>query len=175
MYLNYKNITIRRAEVSDAPLLASWWNDGEVMAYAGFPLGLGITPEEIAADITQDSGGTRKLLILLLDGRPIGEMGCHHIDAKTAEIGIKICDQACQEKGIGRTALSMVIHELFQRGYERILLDTDLKNARAQHVYELLGFRKLRVNIDSWKNQLGETESSVDYELTEADFHNFAV
>ena len=54
------------------------------------------------------------------------------------------------------------------------MLDTNLKNERAQHVYEMLGFRKLRVNIDSWEDQLGELQSSVDYELVPADFTNYS-
>ena len=62
------------------------------------------------------------------------------------------------------------IGELFERGYEKIVLDTNLQNKRAQHVYESLGFRKLRVNIDSWKDQLGNRQSSVDYELLPGDF-----
>jgi len=36
-----------------------------------------------------------------------------------------------------------------------------------------LGFQKLRVNIDSWKDQLGNPQSSVDYELTEDSFISF--
>ena len=68
----------------------------------------------------------------------------------------------------------MRIAELFQRGYEKIVLDTNLKNVRAQHVYEMLGFRKLRVNIDSWEDQLGELQSSVDYELVPGDFQNYS-
>ncbi len=50
-------------------------------------------------------------------------------------------------------------------GYDVIKLDTNLENKRAQHVYEELGFRRIRVNIDSWKDQLGRDQSSVDYEL----------
>ena len=66
----------------------------------------------------------------------------------------------------------MLISELFSRGYSKIILDTNLKNTRAQHVYESLGFTKLRVNVDSWKNQLGELQSSVDYELLPENFHD---
>jgi len=49
-------------------------------------------------------------------------------------------------------------------------LDTNLKNTRAQHVYEKLGFRKVRTRINAWKDQLGELQSAVDYELTAEDF-----
>jgi ribosomal protein S18 acetylase RimI-like enzyme len=48
---------------------------------------------------------------------------------------------------------------------KKIVLDTNLKNTRAQHVYEKLGFRKMRVNVDSWQDQLGQWQSTVDYEL----------
>lgn len=67
----------------------------------------------------------------------------------------------------------MLIGWLFRSGYSKIVLDTNLTNAKAQHVYESLGFHKLRVNIDSWKDQLGRLQSSVDYELVESDFHSF--
>lgn len=175
MELTYKNIQIRNATAEDAPLLAQWWNDGSIMAHAGFPLGIGTTPERIAADIQQDTDDTRRRLILLVDHFPVGEMVYRNIGHSTADIGIKICKIDYQEKGIGRIALSLLIRELFQSGYRKVVLDTNLKNHRAQHVYETLGFQKLRVNMDSWKNQLGELESSVDYELTAETFHDFAV
>lgn len=175
MLLQYKTIAIRPAATEDAPLLARWWNDGTVMAHAGFPNGLGTTAEKVAADIVRDSDDTARRLILMLDGIPIGEMCYYRRSAKIAEIGIKICESTYQEKGIGKVALSLLIRYLFGNGYEKIILDTNLKNIRAQHVYEKLGFQKIRVNMDSWTNQLGQLESSVDYELTIENFHDFAV
>ncbi len=41
MNIQYENLTIRQAEVADAKQLTAWWNDGAVMAHAGFPNGLG--------------------------------------------------------------------------------------------------------------------------------------
>lgn len=175
MLLKYQKITIRNATAEDAPLLAHWWNDGKVMAHAGFPNGLGTTAEKIAADIVEDTDDTRRRLILLWQDIPIGEMVYRNIGEQTADIGIKICESDYQEKGIGRISLSMLIRHLFQNGYTKIVLDTDLNNTRAQHVYEKLGFQKLRVNRDSWQNQLGQWMSSVDYALTNDTFHNFAV
>lgn len=175
MFLTYNQITIRDASAKDAPQLALWWNDGSVMAHAGFPNGLGTTPDKIASDIAEDTDHTRRRLILLLGSTPIGELCYRNIGNQTADIGIKICERDYQEKGIGRLALSMLIKALFHSGYVKIVLDTNLKNRRAQHVYEKLGFRKLRVNLDSWKNQLGQSESSVDYELTADTFIDFAV
>lgn len=175
MLLNYQKITIRNAAMEDAPLLARWWNDGSVMAHAGFPKGLGTTPEKIAADLTQDSDEHRRRLILLWEDIPIGEMVYRNLGDGSADIGIKICESTYQEKGIGRLALSMLIQALFDSGYEKIVLDTNLNNTRAQHVYEKLGFQKLRINHNSWRNQLGQRESSVDYALTPENFVNFAV
>lgn len=175
MELKHHNITIRNAVPEDAPLLAAWWNDGAVMAHAGFPNGLGTTADKVAQELAQDSDNTRRRLILLFGQVPIGEMVYRNLGNQAAEIGIKICKQQYQEKGIGRVALSMLIKHLFRTGYTRILLDTDLNNTRAQHVYEMLGFQKLRVNRNSWQNQLGVWKSSVDYELMMKTFHDFAV
>ena len=174
MEITYKDIRIRNAGPADCEQLAAWWNDGAVMAHAGFPNGLGTTPEHIREEIAGDTDDTDRRLIIDYKGVPIGEMSYGNKGGNVAEIGIKICNTDYQEKGLGRTILSMLIAELFARGYTKIVLDTNLKNERAQHVYEMLGFRKVRENIDSWRNQLGELQSSVDYELVPGDFVNYA-
>ena len=145
------------------------------MTHAGFPNGLGTTAEAIAEKISTDTDDTTRRLVIEIDGQLIGETNYRNIGDGCAEIGIKICDFSRQEKGLGRILLSMLISELFRLDYRKILLDTNLKNTRAQHVYELLGFHKVRVNIDSWKNQLGELQSSVDYELIPEWFQDFSV
>ena len=71
--------------------------------------------------------------------------------------------------------LSMLIRELFSRGYTKIVLDTNLKNKRAQHVYERLGFQKVDVRIDAWIDQVGKKQSVVDYELTKEHFVDFVL
>ena len=168
------DIRIRNAGETDCEQLAAWWNDGAVMAHAGFPLGLGTTAEKIKEDLTADSDAAGRRLIIEYKGRPIGEMNYRNMGNSTAEIGIKICEASFQEKGLGRVILSLFIKELFSMGYNRIILDTNLKNLRAQHVYEKLGFRRLRVNIDSWEDQLGVPQSSVDYDLTPEDFLDYS-
>ena len=162
--LKHENIVVRDAIPSDAPQLTAWWNDGNVMAHAGFPNGLGTTEEEVIAGL----GNGR--LFLEEDGRPIGEACYRPVGDGIAEIGIKICEVDCQNRGLGRIILSMLIRYLFDNGFEKIVLDTNPNNLRAQHVYEMLGFRKVRTNIDSWTDQLGRKQSSVDYELVERDF-----
>lgn len=174
MLLKHNNLTIRNAAAHDAPQLEKWWNDGRVMAHAGFPLGLGTTAGDIAAKIAKDTDGNRRL-ILELEGRPIGEMSYRAAEGGAVEIGIKICDFSLHEKGLGKQYLSMLIRALFEDlGYSRVVLDTNLKNERAQHVYERLGFRRVRVRENSWTDQLGEPQSTVDYELAPEDFIDFA-
>ena len=168
MELQHGNILLRDATKADAIQLAEWWNDGAVMAHAGFPNGLGTTEEEVAEHI-----GTGALIIEEA-GKPIGEANYRIVDDKVAEIGIKICVFDCQNRGIGKIVLSMLIRYLFDNGFDKIVLDTNMKNKRAQRVYESLGFRKVRVNIDSWTDQVGKLQSSVDYELVEKDFVDYA-
>lgn len=175
MNICYHDICIRDAEPKDCAQLATWWNDGAVMAHAGFPKGLGITAAQVEQQIAADTDTTRRRLMIDYQGTSIGEM-CFYVSEHTKyEVGIKICEPSFQEKGLGRIILSMLIEELFHRGATLIFLDTDLKNTRAQHVYELLGFKKVAVRPDSWKDQLGQLQSTVDYELINKDFHNYKV
>lgn len=167
MKIQYENLTIRQAEVADAKQLTAWWNDGAVMAHAGFPGGLGTTEEEVIEGL-----GNARMVIEESD-RLIGECNYRNVADGIAEIGIKICETDCQNRGVGRKVLSMLIGWLFKNGYSKIVLDTNLTNTRAQHVYESLGFRKVRTNIDSWKDQLGRLQSSIDYELVETDFNSY--
>jgi Acetyltransferases, including N-acetylases of ribosomal proteins len=172
MNLTYKNLTIRNAEASDAVQLCKWWNDGEVMAHAGFPNGLGTTPEEIRESLAKDTDETHRRHIIELDGVSIGEMNYRNMGGGIAEIGIKIAVAAEQEKGYGTTLLTIFIGALFTYyGYDKIILDTNVTNKRAQHVYEnKLRFRKIGIRENSWTDQLGVPQSAVDYELTKADW-----
>ena len=173
MKISYKGVSIRYAGPKDAKLLAKWWNDGSVMAHAGFPYGLGTTAEKVAESLKEDSDTCRRRLILEYENTPIGEMSYRNKGENTAEIGIKICEQQYQNRGIGKIALSLLITMLFDKGYETIILDTNLNNKRAQHVYETLGFIKTGVSYDSWRDQTGALQSAVDYKLTEPDFISF--
>ena len=162
-------LTIRCARPEDAAVLVKWWNDGAVMAHAGFPNGLGTTVSKVRERIARG-----RLFIIEHAGVPVGEMNYREITPERAEIGIKICESDRQNRGLGRILLSMFLSSLFEEGgYSVIALDTNLQNLRARHVYELLGFRKLRVNRDSWTDQLGRLQSSVDYELTQETFVDF--
>ena len=170
MKIEAGKLKIRNAKVEDAGQLCAWWNDGAIMAHAGFPNGLGISEQKVVELIEGDDDLNRRL-VLECENAPIGEMNYRTLEEKTAEIGIKICDASQQNRGYGSEYLKMLMQYLFiEMGYDKIILDTNLKNERAQHVYEKLGFRKIRTNLDSWKNQVGELQSSVDYELMREEY-----
>ncbi|MBQ8599751.1 MAG: GNAT family N-acetyltransferase [Oscillospiraceae bacterium] len=173
MRIDYKELTIRNAEAADAAQLTAWWNDGSVMAHAGYPKGLGTTVETVTAELAAHTDDTKRRLILEISGEPVGEMSYRNLNDGSVEIGIKICDRSKQEKGHGRTFLSMLISELFTMGYQKIVLDTNWNNKRAQHVYESLGFQKVRFEEKAWQDQLGQWQGSVDYELLPEDFIDY--
>ena len=172
MLIKYEKLTIRNALQADAEQLCAWWNDGKVMAHAGYPNGLNITADEIRGSLVNDTDDTHRRHIIEFDGKPIGEMNYRNKGNHIAEIGIKICDFTQQEKGLGTTLLSMFIDALFNiYGYSKIILDTNTNNKRAQHVYEKkLGFKIVGVREQAWRDQLGVMQSAIDYELTKADW-----
>ena len=173
MYIKKGVFSIREAKVEDAEILAGWWNDGKVMAHAGFPSGLGITVEKVVENIV-DKSRKSYLHIIEIDNIPIGEMNYHDYGENIASIGIKICDFSMQNKGYGKILLSMFINSLFNDlGYAKIVVDTNENNGRARHVYEKLGFKLVRVNKDSWKDQNGVLQSVAEYELLKSDFIDF--
>ncbi len=170
MFLQKDQLVIREAVREDAAVLCDWWNDGRVMAHAGFPKGLGTSEAEIIEKL-QGNNEFNKRLIIELAGKPIGEMCYRTVSEKVAEIGIKICAFSEQEKGYGTRCLIMLISYLFDKlEYRKILLDTNLNNKRAQHVYEKIGFCNTGIRQEAWTDQLGVPQTAVDYELREEDF-----
>ena len=47
MKIEHNEICLRDVTAADCKQLGKWWNDGSIMAHAGFPNGLGTTAEEI--------------------------------------------------------------------------------------------------------------------------------
>jgi len=191
MLIKHENLTIRHAVVTDAEQLCAWWNDGKIMAQFGMPNGVGCTPEEIRKSFDDNADTNRH--IIELDGKPIGEMnyrnfdypdGIIELDGKpideityrnldgAAEPGIKICDSSERDKGYGTKLLMFFIDALLRyHGYERVILGTDLKNERAQHVYEnKLGFRRIGVQRNDSRDESEYYASVVYFEMSKAEW-----
>ena len=87
MNIKYNQLCIRNAEKKDCEQLAVWWNDGTVMAHAGFPNGLGTSAAEIEKQIADDSDETRRRLIIEYNDVRIGEMSFYVFENHRYEIG----------------------------------------------------------------------------------------
>ena len=176
VHIKKNDIEIRSATLKDAPLLNAWWNDGAVMAHAGFPKGLGQSLEETRQQIAAYEGKLSQLCIIEIDGRPVGELS-FGIGQNEAQTGFKICDSSQQNRGYGKKIIWMTFSYLFldealnsKMPIHRIFWDTNLNNKRAQHVYESLGATRLRVVENAFTDQVGLPQSAVEYEMTRETF-----
>jgi len=72
-----------------------------------------------------------------------------------------------QDRGLGTEVMRMVVsHLIEERGHHRITLSTSVDNARAIHVYEKVGFRRVGVTRKSALSHLtGEWEDEWLMEL----------
>lgn len=172
MWINNKDLVLRNAKFEDAKTLADWWNDGSIMAHAGFPLGVFTSEEKIKSQM-EEYTEDHFVIIIEFKGKPIGEMNYEKVADKTVDIGIKICENDLREHGLGRVILSMFINYCFELGNETISLTTNLKNKRAQHVYEKLGFKVDKITYGEWEDQLGCPQNTVYYSLVKKDFNDF--
>jgi TATA-box binding protein (TBP) (component of TFIID and TFIIIB) len=90
MLLKYNNLTIRNVTVNDAEQLALWWNDGKIMAHAGFPNGIGQTANTIADSLKNDTVDTHRRLIIEIDNVVVGEMKERNMSM--SNLGLKNCE-----------------------------------------------------------------------------------
>ncbi len=170
MYLRNNNVVIRSAKVNDVITLVNWWADGEVMAHAGFPNGLK-TDEHKLIDRIQRQNREKlpkhQLLIIELDEDfSIGEMNYREKSEDVFEIGIKICEKQEQDKGYGSIAIKLLIKFLKEElKAKKIVLDTNLNNINAQRFYKRLGFKLTCIKEDCWRDQLGNLQSAVFFEM----------
>ncbi len=177
MKLSRNKLCIRSANPEDATTLAKWWSDGDVMAHAGFPLGLQVDVSALHKRLFNQKRtlleGNHLCIVEYLH-QPIGEMNIR-LQHDEAEIGIKICETKHQNQGLGTLALKCLISYLFdQQRVERIVLDTNLQNKRAQHVYESLGFESKGIRYQAFLNQLDEPQDAIDYVLKKSTYQEIS-
>lgn len=89
---------------------------------------------------------------ILFDGEPIGAIqfweepdpGSRHADVDI------LLDPGHQNRGLGTEAMRLILRHLVEeRGHHRVTLSTAVDNARAIHVYEKVGFRRVGVTRKS--------------------------
>lgn len=169
-----ERIMIRPLEEGDEETLYRWWNDGELMAHAGFPNGILQSKETIRIKITSGKedvfSKTRRFMICRQeDFKPIGEVNYHDWDARNqkCEIGIKVCEKPEQGKGYGYDALFYFIDFVMNHlNLNKIELTTMKDNLRAQKLYKKLGFQPFGVSTDGYfDSRIGEFVDVIFMEL----------
>ncbi len=170
MLLKYNDLVIRGATEGDSELLAHWWNNGQLMAHVGFPLGLRTTAEKVRGQILQDDEKNRHLIIERA-GVAIGEMSYNEAAENVYSIGIKICIPKERNHGNGKRLVYMLTKELLSRGADLVIIGVDSKNVRARHVYEKVGFFPTGEK-KPWHDQLGKVCTEICYAISEQDLRD---
>ena len=150
MNIYYNQLRIRNAEKKDCEQLARWWNDGKVMAHAGFPNGLGTTVAEIEKQIANDSDKTKRRLVIEYKEKLIGEMSFYVYENAKYEI------EKIKEKVKTLTA------KITELEAEKVKLENQVKSEKALKEAaecELIGLRvekkkSLIKNINGLREQL---------------------
>lgn len=86
-------------------------------------------------------------LVALHEQCLIGMGALKRVDDTTGEIKRMRVDPAYQGKGIGQKLLTLLITRAQDLGYERLILDTTVKQIAAQHLYERNGFQEIRRGV----------------------------
>lgn len=178
MEISKDRVLIRSAIDSDAPLLNKWWNDGQVMEHAGFPLGLNQSLEETQREIDSWRGKLSQLCIIEINGQPVGELSYRIRGNGAAYPGWKICETSYQNQGYGPQIIRLLFEFIFtdkrinsMDPIDRIVWDTMLDNKRAQYVYEeKIEASRTGIKEKSWQDQLGNWRDSVFYEISREEF-----
>jgi diamine N-acetyltransferase len=139
-------VFLRPLEPEDAAIVHRWYEDAEFRALmGGRPASLAERRAAFERRATEPPSDSVSLIVCLrADGRAVGRVDLFEIDPYNgnAAFGIGIGDPSDRGQGFGRDAVEALCDYVFgQLRLERLWLTTDADNARAQHLYESLGFR----------------------------------
>ncbi|HEX2470285.1 MAG TPA: GNAT family N-acetyltransferase [Candidatus Limnocylindrales bacterium] len=134
-------VEVRPATTADAALLLSWANDPDTRAASFHPAR--IEPGEHAAWLARTlTLPTRRLLIGMLDGQPIGQVRLDAIGPGQAEVGISV-DPDRRGLGLGSQLLAAGL-EAGRRdrefGVERFVARVRVGNEASMRLFEHAGF-----------------------------------
>jgi RimJ/RimL family protein N-acetyltransferase len=139
-------VFLRPAEREDIPYFVSWLSDATTTRYIALRSPIGRAMEERWFEELLDHHGRDRwffVICRLVDRRPVGSLDFHEIDAinGSAGLGIIVGAPADTGQGYGSDALSALISFGFDElRLERIWLDVNEGNDRAERLYERLGF-----------------------------------
>jgi RimJ/RimL family protein N-acetyltransferase len=145
-FLRGRRVRLRPLERVDLPRYQELFSDPEINLFYG---GLGV-PENLAKLQRRYEAGeydtTDRFLLLVIEaeGTIIGAIvlrNTENLPSRSATFGILIGDPAYLDRGYGSEASALLLDYAFAiLGYHKINLDLFEYNARAQAIYEKLGF-----------------------------------
>lgn len=104
-------------------------------------------PERVDRYFEKQQSPDRSMFLIMLDGKPVGEVGFKHIDRmkKECELTIHLQNDGVKNRGIGTAAERLALNYAFDvLGMETVNADAVLKNKRSQRVLEKVGFTFVR-------------------------------
>ena len=138
-------VYLRPLEPEDADLHHAWFSDSRVASLMGdLPRSLARRRRRYEATIDEQGDTVFMFMICRLeDDLPVGRTDLFEIDRTngSAAFGITIGEPGSWGKGYGTDAVNALVDFAFgQLRLERVWLDTDAHNTRAQAVYTKAGF-----------------------------------
>ena len=143
MQIKSGRVTLRRTTQEDLPFLKSLWNDGRVMKWVGFPIGLGATDESMAVWFRKRSAEPRFFHFIVWDanGRRCGEV-CYDVDPgqKRAGLDVKFAPES-QGRGLATDALQALIDYVFavEEDVDEVWTEPSTANVAARKLYARCG------------------------------------
>ena len=143
--LRGERVYLRPLEPDDADLVSRWYADDRVRKLMGDPpTSFARRRQRYEASVTEDGDGVYRFVICRLeDDTPVGRTDIFDLDRANGScaFGITIGDPALWGQGLGTDAVNAVVDFAFgELRMERVWLDTDAANERAQAVYRKAGF-----------------------------------
>ena len=136
---------LRPLEPDDADLVSDWYDDDRVRKLMGDPPTSRARRRQRYEDAVREDGDSvyRFVICRLDDDEPVGRTDIFFVDRANGScaFGITIGDPALWGQGLGSDAVNAVMDFAFgELRMERLWLDTDAHNERAQAVYRKVGF-----------------------------------
>jgi RimJ/RimL family protein N-acetyltransferase len=143
--LRGERVYLRSLEPSDAEVIHRWFEDTRISTLMGDPpMSLAARRARYEDAVKADGRDVFRFVICRLDDdRPVGRIDVFEIDRQNGScaFGITIGDPDLWGQGLGTDAVNAIVDFAFgQLRMERVWLDTDDGNARAQAVYRKAGF-----------------------------------
>lgn len=101
------------------------------------------SPEKTRMRFERYGADDRRHFLILLRGRPVGEIGIKHIDweKREGELSIHLQNDAVKNRGIGTKAERLLLAYAFDElGLDAVTARAIEKNTRSRHVLEKVGF-----------------------------------